>query len=131
MTTEDPANFRILTINGGSSSIKFALFETGAELKRTLSGEIQRIGSPAAVFRVASLHQASLTRSVAADDYAAAVDLLVDWIEERFALCPSDTKPISLFKTCASIAIGASAGTMTISGSPGRTTPPIVCTASC
>jgi acetate kinase len=27
-----PANPRILTINGGSSSIKFALFETGDSL---------------------------------------------------------------------------------------------------
>jgi acetate kinase len=31
-----PANPRILTINGGSSSIKFALFEAGDPLKRDL-----------------------------------------------------------------------------------------------
>ena len=37
-------NTRILTINGGSSSIKFALYQTGEQLKRILHGEIDRIG---------------------------------------------------------------------------------------
>ena len=36
-------NPRILTINGGSSSIKFALFEAGAPLRRILEGGIERI----------------------------------------------------------------------------------------
>jgi acetate kinase len=35
---------RVLTINGGSSSIKFALFEQVGLLKRSLTGEIERIG---------------------------------------------------------------------------------------
>ena len=33
-----PANPRILTINGGSSSIKFALFEAADSLRRILAG---------------------------------------------------------------------------------------------
>jgi acetate kinase len=41
-----PANPRILTINGGSSSIKFALFEAGDSLRRILEGRIERIGLP-------------------------------------------------------------------------------------
>ena len=41
----EPASPRILTINGGSSSIKFALFEAGDPLKRILSGGIERIGT--------------------------------------------------------------------------------------
>jgi len=40
-----PANPRILTINGGSSSIKFALFEASDPLQRILEGGIERIGS--------------------------------------------------------------------------------------
>ena len=36
-----PANPRILTINGGSSSIKFALFEAGDALRRILEGRIR------------------------------------------------------------------------------------------
>ena len=35
-----PANPHILTINGGSSSIKFALFEAGDSLRRILEGGI-------------------------------------------------------------------------------------------
>ncbi len=42
----EPANPRIVTINGGSSSIKFALFEVGSSLQRVLSGAIERIGTP-------------------------------------------------------------------------------------
>ena len=37
-----PAKPRILTINGGSSSIKFALFEAGDSLRRILDGGIPR-----------------------------------------------------------------------------------------
>ena len=39
-----PANPHILTINGGSSSIMFALFEAGDSLRRILQGGIERIG---------------------------------------------------------------------------------------
>jgi hypothetical protein len=46
-----PGNPRILTINGGSSSIKFALFEAGDSLRRILEGGIERIGLPEATFR--------------------------------------------------------------------------------
>jgi len=35
-----PADTCILTINGGSSSIKFALFEAGDSLQRILEGGI-------------------------------------------------------------------------------------------
>src|ERR1017187_6370684 len=34
----------VLTINGGSSSIKFALYEVGEPLKRGLQGKVDRIG---------------------------------------------------------------------------------------
>jgi len=47
-----PARPRILTINGGSSSIKFALFEAGESLRRILEGGIERIGLPEATLRV-------------------------------------------------------------------------------
>jgi hypothetical protein len=53
-----PANPRILTINGGSSSIKFALFEADDSLRRILEGAIERIGLPEATFRVKGLDQA-------------------------------------------------------------------------
>ncbi|MGO9528059.1 MAG: acetate/propionate family kinase [Verrucomicrobiia bacterium] len=79
-----PANPRILTINGGSSSIKFALFEAGDSLRRVLEGGIDRIGLPEATMRVKDLNQAdTFSRSVTATDHTVAVGALMDWIEER------------------------------------------------
>ena len=79
-----PANPHILTINGGSSSIKFALFEAGDSLQRILEGEIERIGLPEATWWVKGLNQAdNFSRSVTAPDHKVAVSTLMDWIEER------------------------------------------------
>jgi acetate kinase len=75
---------RILTINGGSSSIKFALFEAGDSLRRILEGGIERIGLPEATLRVKGLNQAdNFSRLVTAPDHTAAVGALMDWVEER------------------------------------------------
>jgi acetate kinase len=75
---------RILTINGGSSSIKFALFDTGDALQRILDGAIERIGLPEATLRVKGLDPAdNLSRPVAAPDHTIAVGALMDWIEKR------------------------------------------------
>ena len=74
---------RILTINGGSSSIKFALFEAGDSLRRILEGGIEGIGLPEATLRVKGLNQAdNFSRSVRAPDHTVAVGALMDWIEE-------------------------------------------------
>jgi acetate kinase len=79
-----PAHPRILTINGGSSSIKFALFEAGDSLRRILEGSIERIGLPEATLRVKGLNQAdNFSRTLAAPDHTVAVGALMDWIEER------------------------------------------------
>jgi acetate kinase len=75
---------RILTINGGSSSIKFALFEAGDPLRRILEGAIERIGLPEATLRVKGLDQAdNFLRPVQAPDHTVAVGALMDWIEQR------------------------------------------------
>ena len=74
----------ILTINGGSSSIKFALFEAGDSLQRILAGGIERIGLPQAAFVVKGPTKAeSFTRPVAAANHTEAVKVLMDWLEER------------------------------------------------
>jgi acetate kinase len=79
-----PANPRILTINGGSSSIKFALFEAGDALRQILDGGIERIGLPEATFVVKGSDQAdNFARSVKAPDHTVAVSILMDWIEQR------------------------------------------------
>jgi acetate kinase len=74
----------ILTINGGSSSIKFALFEAGDSLRRLLEGGIERIGLPEATLRVKGLNQAdNFAQSVTAPDHTVAVGALLDWLEAR------------------------------------------------
>src|SRR5512135_3492726 len=79
-----PAYPLILTINGGSSSIKFALFEAGDALRRVLEGRIERIGMPAPNFSVKGLNKSdNFSRQVAAPDHAAAVGALMDWVEKR------------------------------------------------
>ena len=79
-------HLRILTINGGSSSIKFALFETGDSLRRILEGAIERIGLPDSSLRVKGVNQAdNFSRPVTAPDHTVAVGALMDWIEERSA----------------------------------------------
>lgn len=75
---------RILTVNGGSSSIKFALFDAANSLRRILEGGIERIGLPQATLRVKGLDQAdNFSRLVPAPDHTVAVGALMDWIEER------------------------------------------------
>src|SRR5271170_8101570 len=78
------AGSRILIINGGSSSIKFALFEVGAALRRILGGELERIGLPEATLRMTGSNPAdNFSRPVTAADHTAAVGVLMEWIEEH------------------------------------------------
>lgn len=77
---------RILIINGGSSSIKFALFEAGDSLRRILEGVVERIGLPEATFRVKGLEQSdNFTCSVTAPDYKVAVRVIHTDEELRIA----------------------------------------------
>ncbi len=99
-----PTNPQILTVNGGSSSIKFALFAAGGVLTRILAGSIEGIGESEATMRVKGLLLAdNFSRSVPASnhtvpdhtgadhtgaehkvaDHTVAVGTLMDWIEER------------------------------------------------
>ncbi len=74
----------ILTINGGSSSIKFALFAANRSLRLELKGQIERIGMPGTVFSVQGTDSGeNFTRPVAAKDHLTAVAALTDWIEKR------------------------------------------------
>jgi len=81
-----PEKAFILSVNGGSSSIKFALFDTGTSLHRVLRGRIERIGMPAATFTVQGTNRAdAFSRSVSAPDHTAAVGVLMDWVEGQIA----------------------------------------------
>lgn len=83
MQPANPSN-QILTINGGSSSIKFAIFEAGELPQRILEGAIDRIGLPGATLKVKGSSPAeNSTQPVTAPDHTVAVGLLMDWIEKR------------------------------------------------
>jgi acetate kinase len=75
-----PTTARILTINGGSSSIKFALFDAES-LRRVLKGRIEPIGSPEATFVIEGSE--NFSRRLSEPAQTAAVNVLMDWLEER------------------------------------------------
>ena len=75
---------RILTINGGSSSVKFAMFSAGATPARTLSGRINRIGTEEAFLEAENAKGEPLgRRRIEAPDHARAAEALVDWLESQ------------------------------------------------
>jgi acetate kinase len=75
---------RILAINGGSSSIKFALFQADPALRRILAGRIEGIGQPRGSFMTNGQNEADdISRPLTAPHYTAAVNALMDWIEEK------------------------------------------------
>ncbi len=80
----NPADSYIVTINGGSSSIKFALFEAGDSLRRILEGALERIGLPDATFRVKGANPAdSFSRVVTASNHMVAGGFVMALIGER------------------------------------------------
>lgn len=75
---------RILTVNGGSSSIKFSVFEVGDPLLRLLNGDINGIGHAKGTLTVHGPNGSdALSRSVALADHAGAVRVLMAWLREH------------------------------------------------
>ncbi|MDQ2793825.1 MAG: acetate/propionate family kinase [Bacteroidota bacterium] len=72
---------RVLALNGGSSSIKFAVYGLGEASERGLHGHLDRIGRPGPTLTTADGDQPATTVSVAAADQPAAVAFLLDWLE--------------------------------------------------
>ncbi|MEO6865308.1 MAG: acetate/propionate family kinase [Gemmatimonadaceae bacterium] len=78
------ASPRILTLNGGSSSLKFALFEAGESFRRLLKGGIERIGQPGSTFRATAVNSAdNVSQPMTAPTHTVAVNALLDWIDEH------------------------------------------------
>ena len=79
----------IVTINGGSSTLKFALFRASAPPARELSGLIDRIGSSHDA--VMSMHEQAGRddrRTIAAPDHAACIGPIMDYLKDRLAREP-------------------------------------------
>jgi len=77
---------RILTLNGGSSSLRFALYQACEPLQRILSGKIERIGLSGTnlTFYNSATGQRD-SRSLNAADHKVAAKFLIDWLEEQIA----------------------------------------------
>ncbi|MBY0513185.1 MAG: acetate/propionate family kinase, partial [Gemmataceae bacterium] len=72
---------RVLTVNGGSSSIKFAVYAAGESPRRVLAGAVERVGLPDSFLRVSRPGgpDERLSRPAADPDRAAAA--LLEWLE--------------------------------------------------
>jgi acetate kinase len=79
-----PANPSILTINGGSSSIKFAEYQLGEPLNRSLHGTVDRIGMSGTnlTFQLPGTNQHD-SRRLDASDHKSAATFLMEWLEEQ------------------------------------------------
>ena len=74
----------ILTINGGSSSIKFALYETVTPLKRGLYGKVDRIGLSGTNLTFKEPTKKKPERhKLAAADHKSAANALIGWLEKQ------------------------------------------------
>ena len=79
-----PASASILTINGGSSSIKFALYQIGEALERKLVGKVDRIGLSGTNLTFNDLSQAEPgSRNIEAANHGSAANFLIDWLEQQ------------------------------------------------
>jgi acetate kinase len=82
MNDQPPTNRSILTINGGSSSIKFGLFTEEDPPQRRLTGKIERIGLAGSTLTLGDGEDRT-TRFIEAGDHKAAVAALIDVLSAR------------------------------------------------
>ncbi len=74
----------VLTLNAGSSSIRFALYESGKTARLRLGGMVDRIGSAGTNLIVNDADgKPQVTRRLAAGDHRAASGVLLGWLEEQ------------------------------------------------
>jgi acetate kinase len=74
----------ILTINSGSSSVKFSLFQMGASEQEILAGSLERIGQRGGLFSAQDAQGERLQdRHLELKDHDAAFQTLFDWLKEH------------------------------------------------
>jgi acetate kinase len=75
----------ILVINGGSSTLKFALFEIGNPPTRGLSGSFDRIGSAEGTFKWRNEGTGTVERqTIKLSDHGACIEPLMACVKDRF-----------------------------------------------
>src|ERR1035437_3969367 len=79
-----PAHSSVLTINGGSSSIKFSLYQTGKSLEQSFQGSVDRIGLPGTNLTFSdSTGNRKGNLILKSSDTRSASNFLIDWLEEQ------------------------------------------------
>ena len=74
----------ILTINGGSSSIRFSVYEMGETLRRSLDGKVDRIGLDGTNLAVSdSAGRPQVSLPLRKTGHRSAAVLLFDWLEAQ------------------------------------------------
>jgi acetate kinase len=74
----------VLTINGGSSSIRFAIFEAGEPPRRLLQGKMERVGGSGANLTVEHGDgQAPTHINVDVKEHGTTARFLLDWLESQ------------------------------------------------
>ena len=74
----------MLTINGGSSSIKFALYQIGSPMQRSLTGIVDRIGLSGTTLTYSDTSRDQQeSRRIDIADHTSAADFLLDWLERQ------------------------------------------------
>ncbi|MFZ1072190.1 MAG: acetate/propionate family kinase, partial [Verrucomicrobiia bacterium] len=74
----------ILTLNGGSSSIRFALYQVEEPLKPGLCGKVDRIGLSGTNLAFHDLtRKQPESRNLTATDHKSAANSLIDWLEQQ------------------------------------------------
>ncbi|MEO6448912.1 MAG: acetate/propionate family kinase [Burkholderiaceae bacterium] len=73
----------ILVLNGGSSSIRFAVLRATAQLTRVCSGTLNRIGQEDAHLHIDDVDAGLAQPAIAARDHAEAVGSLVQWLRQQ------------------------------------------------
>jgi acetate kinase len=76
-------NSNILVINGGSSSIKFALYSMDENPNIILSGQIKRIGLSGPEFTVINNTQAKNEIIIDATNFKEAAEVLIEWLKKQ------------------------------------------------
>lgn len=78
----------VLALNGGSSSIRFAVYDVATAPRRRLAGKIDRIGSSGTNLSIDDPGGTPQARPLTAADHRTAVGFLLDWLEAKpfFAL---------------------------------------------
>ena len=77
----------MFAVNGGSSSIRFALYRSGDPSQRRLHGKVDRIGSRGTTLIVDSeVPKQQDRRSIGDLDHRSAGAFLIDWLEQQIGL---------------------------------------------